>query len=433
MIGISAVLLSTALGMGTSAQANADEVVSQDPAAAAIQAAYGIGATQADTRVARQDDASTYVAAIESYLGDDTFAGAYIDEAHSGQLVIEMTGAASDPGLPIPTPLNGHVTFTSVQNSRALLTATKLQSEDAFTSGGVAFQIGFDDAHNTLDVMAPNAVLPTSVQEVFDASSVTPVVSAYDARNGAPLACTTTSPTTAGSSPVGCEEPLRGGVRIEHDNGDGTSSLCTGGFVTQSNSDSTKYLLTEGHCGSANVGTWTEQFPDGTLHVLGSMHNKRQDSTGDWATVTVGSNWSTSGTVLVLPSTSPGKSTTYNASYPINSIGASSTIQGSYVCESGATNGTHCGKLNSVGVDSSAGVHNTALVIFDQITQSPGDYYGYACQGDSGAPVYSTNIGYGLLHAGFGYQFTQNGYDCYRGFYYVGLTAAANDMNVHLT
>ena len=96
------------------------------------------------------------------------------------------------------------------------------------------------------------------------------------------------------------------------------------------------YQFTAGHCaveaGYIFLGTWGTEFPDGTLHAIGTVHNYVLNSSGDEAILNINNptGWDLpQGWVYVMP----GSNTTLNEEYPISSSQYSTV--GARVCETG--------------------------------------------------------------------------------------------------
>ena len=74
--------------------------------------------------------------------------------------------------------------------------------------------------------------------------------------------------------------------------------------------------------------------------------------------------------------------------YIIRSVGSQPPIN-SYLCQTGASSWTVCGRVMQLGFNPPG---------YD--TQNLGRLDIYGCQGDSGGPIFVTNIGYGLVSGG---------------------------------
>ncbi len=180
-----------------------------------------------------------------------------------------------------------------------------------------------------------------------------------------------------------CDPPLRGGIRIMN-----AAKSCTGGFVARSNVDNKLYMMTAGHCGFGAQGVWWTDFQDSSAHNIGSTWHWEWNSGGDMSIITVDNvaGWSPRGWVEVTA----GPFTTANSQYPITSTNWS--VTGQRVCTTGSFFGrSDCGIVQELSVTATYGgvtVNNLAQTNLCGIN------------GDSGAPIYSSNVAYGMLVAG---------------------------------
>ena len=180
-----------------------------------------------------------------------------------------------------------------------------------------------------------------------------------------------------------CDPPLRGGIRIMN-----AAKSCTGGFVARSNVDSKLYMMTAGHCGDGAQGVWWTNFPNNTAHNLGSTWHWEWNSGGDMSIISIDNvaGWSPRGWVEVTA----GPFTTAAPQYPITSTDWS--VVGQRVCTTGSFFGrSDCGVVEELSVTATYGdvtVNNLAQTNLCGIP------------GDSGAPIYSSNVAYGMLVAG---------------------------------
>jgi hypothetical protein len=204
-----------------------------------------------------------------------------------------------------------------------------------------------------------------------------------------------------------CDPPLRGGVNIfiPHE------FTCTLGFTAKSKIDNNEYVITAGHCVLFTDGVnWHTQFANGSDHVIGAMHHGILDTDqGDEAIISINNvpGWTPQGRVEVTAS----QMTTADQNYYIKADNWS--VVGQRICTTGAALGqSNCGIVTKL--DFSYAVGN---VEFDHA----GDSSVCATGGDSGAPMYSTHIAYGILVAGNG---------CATAYY--GIRNAESLLNVNL-
>jgi hypothetical protein len=214
-----------------------------------------------------------------------------------------------------------------------------------------------------------------------------------------------------------CNAPLRAGISINSTNSLGVGAQCTGGFIAASRVDGKLYQFTAGHCIAEGgfTGTWSTEFADHSIHVIGPVHNYIDGPSGDVAILAINNptGWSPQGWVYVTAN--PGV-TTLNERYPITSVQYST--QGARVCKSGAAYGeTTCGKVTALGV-SYTFVQLNGLVTVNNLGEA--DFCGKA--GDSGGPVFAANQAFGLVVGERG----TNSCDIF----YQGIKGASNTMNV---
>lgn len=229
----------------------------------------------------------------------------------------------------------------------------------------------------------------------------------------------------------GCTQPLRGGIGYRNTS---NGEICTAGAIVRSNSDNLPYVLTAAHCFTGlPIGTPANALNNAAQWGLyGYLHKTGVPGSGtDWAIVSINSALTYEGTTLVNSSTQPGKNTTYDEHYALNSAGGS--VLGAYYCKQGTVGGTACGEVVELGVNAQGATGLGMIALY-------GD--NYACQGDSGSGVFAGGIDYGVLVQGVAGSETgvpthpmPAGYSpstCYRDFYYLGMHAAQSALNVHL-
>lgn len=156
-----------------------------------------------------------------------------------------------------------------------------------------------------------------------------------------------------------------------------------------SNSDFKPYLATAGHC--MYGGTWYEQFSsDLSFHPVGPSHSASfGDASTDVRILTVNNpaGWrELNNYVVVYEQSTGGYPTSYNTAYTITAQG-SPTVTDIYICHSGATSGTHCGRITN----------DRAMITYDgQLIQDLFQVQGTSCTGDSGGPAYVNHTAYGI-------------------------------------
>lgn len=205
-----------------------------------------------------------------------------------------------------------------------------------------------------------------------------------------------------------CDPPLRAGLLTGSDNGVG----CTTGPIVRSNSDNKLYVMTAGHCIDEAAGsTSRERFSDGSVHAIGAGHSYLFGGRDDEGLITINnpSGWAPRAEIFVAASSQ----TTFDATYAVSGTGGSAF--GMRVCKAGAYHGTSCGQVIGLNATGPNGIEGLGEA----------DYYGGA--GDSGAPVFSGHIVYGIHESHIPTNVNASS-TCY----YVGITAAADHLNVHV-
>ncbi|MBV1852866.1 S1 family peptidase [Catellatospora tritici] len=206
-----------------------------------------------------------------------------------------------------------------------------------------------------------------------------------------------------------CDKPLRGGVKINH-----PSTWCTAGFIAQSKVDSVKYVVTAGHCAYQHLGTWSSKNVALTSTDIGPVHHWIFDTyIGDMAIIRINDSsatgWNPQPWVLVTLSFQ----TTENTTYHIASDNMS--VVGMRICTTGAaTRVTNCSHVEELGLTASLDgltMRNLGL------TENCGK------PGDSGAPMFASHVGYGILVGG-------DEDDC--EIVYQGIRTAERELNVNI-
>jgi hypothetical protein len=203
-----------------------------------------------------------------------------------------------------------------------------------------------------------------------------------------------------------CDDPLRGGngVRVDHLDYD---SLCTLGFLVQGNGVGNLYELTAGHCGLPGDMVLTKMPKDGEsiYHNVGPI-NSRQIGPNDAAIVNILNlaGWRPGAIVLSLGEWPPAGHMGYNAEYPINSVGNSSSLPyDGYLCHTGyASQSTRCGQFKSGGY-SYCGLERPDKSCIAMV-ENAGKVQMSVCGGDSGGPVFRIGRAYGIVGAGVNVQ-----------------------------
>jgi hypothetical protein len=212
------------------------------------------------------------------------------------------------------------------------------------------------------------------------------------------------------ASPQRCDPPLRAGLEI-----DSSGGSCTAGPIVRSNSDQKLYVMTSGHCifTSAVDDIWYATFYDGVAHAIGQRHNYYYGGSDDEGIITINKpgvdGWNPRAEILVMA----GADTTYDPTYAVSGTGFSEF--GIRVCKAGAFYGTTCGQV--IGLNATGPTGITGL--------GQADYYGG--RGDSGAPIFSGHIVYGIHESHI-----PTNVDASSTCYYVSIAFATESLRVHV-
>lgn len=400
-----------------------------DPAALALSQAQGVSLTDASERISRQAAQSALIDAL-GVAYPSSFAGAWIDQANAGRLVVRFVSTPADLASQLDQfGLTGNV-IVGEPATFSLATLNALQATLDARLLGAKYTSAVDPKINQLVFRgAPGGL---------SASSLSIVDQLAEGHSGA-VKRVLNDPTVPTLSPAsscaedslaepGCSQPFRGGQKIAQG-----VEFCTLGFSTASNSDNKPYSITAGHC--------LKDIPVGTtiyaLNAVGQTnpyatywnHSFVINTSHDWGIVALNSGLQEEGDVYVQATNDGVRATTRNENYAIN--GVSGTVIGQFYCKTGASGGTACGQVDQTGVTNTSSSDSiTNLAEIGQLGTGR-----YTCRGDSGAPVYAGNQGVGMvqsidLNAPAGTA--PNGQACFYTWYYVSLNSALNDMHVHL-
>lgn len=425
-VGLAALSLMLVIGPNgpTTASFASSDAARSDPAASQLAQDERLTYDEALRRVERQERVAALATALTAQL-PDKFGLLWTDQANGGTIVVNRVGrddrfqrAVTRAGL------NGEVRFEDASVSLTRLNAAFAEIETSLESvQSEASPLGFslDAVNNRVTVDSVPAVPFTPQQQQWYEDLRNrhgDAVGRAEQAQGTANACAW--PT--------CDPPLRGGLWAST-TGTNSGGFCTTGFIAQSKTDAArKFFITAGHCTSS---TWYGRFvSDGAWRKIGTRHvNSYYGSNGDASLITVDSNatWAPQGIVYVRPSAGA-YPTTENASYSIKALGAANV--GDYVCHTGATLGTRCGKVEAA---------STSTTYKDGVTVGNLARVKYtACQGDSGGPVYRSNTAFGI-HSGSlddaGTKPTPNGGTATCGFtsWYALINPVLVNLNVNLT
>ncbi|MGI5207849.1 S1 family peptidase [Spirillospora sp. CA-108201] len=330
---------------------------------------HGVSAAEAGRRADRQPAQFRLAARLGKDLGS-AYGGAWIDQAHGGELTVGVTGAgaaarvwskAKAAGLGTTRTTKVRYGFGHLQRVSASLAKRVAAANEGAGSG---LQTGIITSGNAVRLSSlRGAALTPAQRDVIGWARRTfgdaVQVSTY-AHRSVPLYC---------YDDYSCDPPLRSGLAIFTG-----GARCTSAFMTYSGS---RYLmLTAGHC--AELGYWWDvsTYSYGYQSVGGAA-----DHTfgwyGDYAAVSIDDPgwWRPRG--WVLPQTSV--------------HGSASDYVGGYVCKQGSTTGYTCGSITEV----------DATVSYPDRTLS-GMTWSTACDGpgDSGSGVFDGGYAHGILSGG---------------------------------
>jgi hypothetical protein len=265
------VLASLATGLGRSGGAAARAGGPTDPAVLAVARERGVSLGEAQRRIDWQTAAGRLADELPAALGA-RFGGVWIDRATDRVQVGVVGGPVDLRGPTASLGLADAVDVVAVRHSLVELEAASLRLGKATVKAnrGAAWQLrsGLRTDRNAVVLQLPRGRKLSAAQRA--------VVADAKRRYGAMLLLGTFHGRKPGlaacskpSSGLRCDPPLRGGVRIYS----AREPACTAGFIVKSQVDSTKYLLTAGHCISGKGEQWSSPFSNGEGHVIGSVHN----------------------------------------------------------------------------------------------------------------------------------------------------------------
>jgi hypothetical protein len=213
-----------------------------------------------------------------------------------------------------------------------------------------------------------------------------------------------TASPAACTSRLACDPPLRGGVWVPEGNEPMVDPYCTTGVIVKSTSGTHRpYVLMAGHCLAEYAGQWYERTPsDNAIHPIGARKRWVFGPSGDFGLMSIDKLgvWAPGPYLYVGACTThcAGHHMTQDAAYRVVGTGTGGTVpltgspREQRLCKTGATTGTTCGVLAATDVT----VHYTD----GPTIRGMGEIRGmYACQGDSGSPIFMNGKVYGILDA----------------------------------
>jgi hypothetical protein len=250
-----------------------------------------------------------------------------------------------------------------------------------------------------------------------------------------------TAGSLACSSRLACDAPLRGGVWVPAGDQPMVDTYCTTGVIVKSKTSHRPYVLTAGHCLADYSGLWYERTPkDNKIHSIGKRKSWVYSSAGDFGIMSIDdlAEWKASPYIYVGACTThcAGHHMSLDASYRVTGTGTGSSVPltGSprehRLCKTGATTGTTCGVLAATDV--------TVNYTDGPSVRGLGEIRGmYACQGDSGSPIFMNGKIFGILDAVHFHgpdRIGPNGgkQKCGYEVFYSGIRGAAKRENVYV-
>lgn len=408
-----------------------------EPAALALAHDHGISLGDAAVRIARQDDQAIFAGVLQAKY-PNSYAGSWVDQDHGGLLVSRFTHAPADFAELAATY---HLTGNAVLGEPARYSLAALERAQA---KALTHRAHSEPVSTSLDLVNNRVLLHSKTLASSTLRAAAQVINAadpdliqFDSNYRAAVPLNACAENTAYEP--GCTQPIRGGQLIADLTAGG---WCTLGYNVTSRSDGKRYVLTDGHCvvddPVNDTAPWGARNNVNQTGRFGVVHSAQFSTNGpsDWALIHVDNSILTEPDIYVQASTdhNAARDTTRDENYAVSGIGG--TVVNQYYCKMGASGGTGCGQVLETGagtwVDSTHYITNMAFVAQSAI-YGPGGYR-LACAGDSGGPVFSGHLGFGLVEAGASQgPNAPNGQPCFYDYYYTGLTAALNTMNVNLT
>jgi len=361
-------------------------------------------------RIAVQERATP---AFEHASAQPDFAGAYIDQAKSGRPVFVFTGRRASHQGDLEQLLPD-VSF-DIRIADQTLDELRQSADEAFAefpslldAGVPVASVAPDEVNNTLEFGL--AEWSSSAAEVLRerfGRDITLTVMGW-----AELDC-----FGYGS----CGNPLKGGIRIDRANYNGSGPMCTSGWVGRRESNNALVIVTAGHCLANNDGSgsnihWKHDSSTFGNAVNFHFHNGSGVDVGiisidDWDSGEPRNKF------FLFPA---GQGGTKEVRSLLSKRSNSAQTVGSAVCRSGAKTKTHCGTIHARHANrytpgpggSSVQLTNMWVANFD------------ADGGDSGGPYFHTNTAYGIHSsstpgydpdAGYGWYTTVDNIDAETG------------------
>lgn len=242
--------------------------------------------------------------------------------------------------------------------------------------------VGFRADLNAIEVTEPSDAVITRRQQQFLAMASRLFGVAVSVE---PTSAGTT--TTLPCKDVFCDPPLRSGIWTY-----AGLTGCTGSFIARSRSNGKLFQMTAGHCRVVWNATWLTDFVNGVPHAIGMIHSSRFSSSGDLGITAVNNppGWRSRAWVSVRG----GEGTTTDDHYPI--WDDADPVLGIRVCLSGAASRVaSCGVVTRTDVTVTYADRGVTVSGLTEANFCP-------VPGDSGSPVFSGHIAYGVISGSSG-------------------------------
>jgi hypothetical protein len=343
----------------------------------------GVSSEEAERRLAIQHEGAGIVELLEEELGDG-YAGIWFDNA-AGEFVVPVVRSAARSAVAAKlegTALKGHFRLESVRSTWSELEGAQKQLDRDLSNliASSFVQTSRDPVHNSVVVHESESSSKSAraeIQEEIETQEVDVELrrEAADRFRLGESAC---------NEPVRvCDRPLRGGVKIEPL--PVGSGYCTAGFKATGKTFGNQFILTAGHC-SKGTGAWGSRDSSSALHEM-AVAEESIFPGGDYGKLKVtgfGTYWEKGAW--------PSQVAFWGANQgnPINS--ESWSYVGQYVCHAGATSGSSCGSVTALGKT----VAYEGGEVLVSLSEVAGPSF-CAMPGDSGGPVFSSEIALGIL------------------------------------
>jgi streptogrisin D len=365
-----------------------------------LESTYHLSTAEAQRRVNLQDRTQNLPTAMTSAAGS-RYAGIWFDNS-DGRLKVDLAKGANTAAVNAALSeqnLSSETDVVTVSNTWDELVAEQasLDKEFHILEENRDMRTGINPSTNSVDVAVPEG-LPTSENEALEAASknssvkvgVQRLPASHFVAQTAQSACGTEYSHTFEAYVIDCARPLRAGVLIE-----GSQNGCTAGFYAFDNVTGHVVMITAGHCIDPG-GYWYADYWGGVLtekpvrEEIGPQEKPYWGVLGDSMEIDAASNGCPSSiNWWCYYGWPPQYMSTITNIYeePVNSVNVSQP--GYALCETGAFGASKCGT-----------VQHTHVTINDgHEVQNLSEINICLHHGDSGGPVYSETVAYGINNA----------------------------------